>query len=464
MTNITTVPYFYDKQFRRYIQQFIRLFSGFQFQIATDTDGNPVYQTVPVRYGDSNRMANHILKQNSENKTLTVPMISCYISGLNMDPAMRTYPQFEDKLKVFEKKYNDETGAYENELGNMYTVERHQPVPYRLQMNCDIWTSNTDQKLQLLEQILVLFNPSLNIHTNNNPLDWSTLSVVELQQTLWSNRTIQQGVDDIIDVSTLIFSMPVLINPPAKVKRNVLIHTIINNIHTIPTDTADDIKNIEDLIAVSEGSSYQIITLENYKVRIITDSSGVTTAKILTKNNGSTNTEGGPLTWDYVLRSYGEFRPNISQIRLKQTTNPGEWATDIIGTLNTHPTNSDLLLVDLDNDTIPSNTQDPITAIIDPQANYPGDGTLSAATVGDRYLLSDDISNGPTWGGTIANKNDIIEYNGVSWSVTFDASANTESEHYTTNLTTLDRLKWTGEQWINAYEGTYNAGYWRIYL
>src|SRR6056300_1453451 len=163
MTNITTVPYFYDKQFRRYIQQFIRLFSGFQFQIATDTDGNPVYQTVPVRYGDSNRMANHILKQNSENKTLTVPTISCYISGLNMDPAMRTYPQFEDKLKVFEKKYNDETGAYENELGNMYTVERHQPVPYRLQMNCDIWTSNTDQKLQLLEQIRVLFNPCLNI-------------------------------------------------------------------------------------------------------------------------------------------------------------------------------------------------------------------------------------------------------------------------------------------------------------
>lgn len=463
MSNITTVPYFYDKQMRRYIQQFIRLFSGFQFQIATDSSGNPVYQTVPVRYGDTNRMANHILKENSENKTLSVPMISCYISGFNIDPSMRTYPQFEDKVKVFEKKYNEETGEYVNDLGNSYTVERYQPVPYRLQMSCDIWTSNTDQKLQLLEQILVLFNPSVNIHTHNNPLDWSTLSVVELNQVLWSNRTVQQGVDDIIDISSLIFQMPVLINPPAKVKRSVLINTIINNIHTIPTDSASDIVDIEDLIAVSEGSSYQVITLEDYKVRVTTNDSGVTTARILNKTGGSTNTEGFPLTWNYVIKSYGEFRSGISQIRLKQTTNPGQWSTDIIGTLEEHPTENDLLTVTLDQDTIPVNTQDPIDAIIDPQLNYPGDGTLTVSA-GTRYLLVNDIPDGTAWSGTSANKNDIIEYNGVSWSVTFDASANTETEHFTTNITTLDKLKWTGDQWINAYEGTYNAGFWRIYL
>jgi len=464
MTNITTVPYFYDKQFRRYIQQFIRLFSGFQFQIATDTDGNPVYQTVPVRYGDSNRMANHILKQNSENKALSVPMISCYITGLNIDPGLRTYPQFEDKLKVFEKKYNEETGEYVNEVGNAYTIERYQPVPYRLQMNCDIWTSNTEQKLQLLEQILVLFNPSVNIHTNNNPLDWSTLSVVELEQTLWSNKTIQQGVDDVIDVSSLIFTMPILINPPSKVKRSTLIHTIINNIHTIPTDSASDIKNIEDLIAVSEGASYQVITLENYKVRITTDSNNVTTAKILSRSNGTTNSEGSPLTWDYVLRSYGELRENLSQIRLKQNPDPGSWGDDIIGTLSSHPTDDDLLIVNLDTDTISANTINPVNAVIDPQLNYPGDGTLAAAVLGTRYLLTNDIADGSAWGGLSANKNDIIEYNGANWSVSFDASTNTENEQYTTNLTTLDKLKWTGEQWINAYEGTYNAGYWRLYL
>ena len=50
--------YFYDKQIRRYIQQFIRLFSGFSVQMGKNEEsGLPVFHKVPVRYGDINRMA-----------------------------------------------------------------------------------------------------------------------------------------------------------------------------------------------------------------------------------------------------------------------------------------------------------------------------------------------------------------------------------------------------------------------
>lgn len=458
--SITTVPYHYDKQFRRYIQQFMRLFSGFQFLISTDIDGNPIYQTVPVRYGDTSRMANHILKQNSENKVLTVPMISCYITNLAQDSEWRTFPQHEDKTTVYEKKFNDETKEYENEVGDSYTVTRHQPVPYRLQMNCDIWTSNTEQKLQILEQILVLFNPSVNIHTNNNSLDWSTLSYVELMQVLWTNRAIPQGVDDIIDIASLQFQMPILVNPPAKVQKNTLIQTIINNIHTVDTGTADDF-SVDDLSNV-DYTTYQIITLGNYKMRIITDNAGNTTAEILNSAGGSTNDAGNPLTWSHVLANYGEFRPTLSQIRLRKTTDPGDISTDIIGTLDTHLTNGSLLNVTIDTDTLPGNTQNPITTIVDPQNGNDWSVITGAAVAGSRYLLLGDIPDGQV--GYPAVTNDIVEYNGVTWSTTFDASANSASIHYTTNLTTLDKLKWTGEQWINAYEGTYNAGYWRVYL
>ena len=44
------MQYFYDKQMRRYIQQFIRLFSGFSVEMGTKEDGTKIYQTVPVRY------------------------------------------------------------------------------------------------------------------------------------------------------------------------------------------------------------------------------------------------------------------------------------------------------------------------------------------------------------------------------------------------------------------------------
>ena len=160
-SKITAVPYFYDKQLRRYIQQFIRIFAGFQVAMHSDAEGNTVYQTAPVRYGDVSRMAAHIVRENSENIMNTVPFISCYVTNLNLVPERRTYQDHVDKVQVYEKKYDQTKGEYVNERGNSYTVERHAPVPYIMQMNTDIWTSNTDQKLQLLEQMLVLFNPTL---------------------------------------------------------------------------------------------------------------------------------------------------------------------------------------------------------------------------------------------------------------------------------------------------------------
>ncbi len=461
MSNITAVPYFYDKQIRRYIQQFIRLFAGFQYARNYDSAGNVVYETVPVRYGDISRVAAHIIKQNSENMLNTVPFISCYVTGLTMAPGDRTYQQYEEKVPVIEKKYNDISRSYEEEQGNIYTLTRHQPVPYRMQMQVDIWTSNTEQKLQLLEQILVLFNPSLNIHTNNNALDWSTLSYVELTNTNWSNRTIPQGVDDVIDIASLTFDIPVLINPPAKVTKNSMIHTILTNIHGLATGTARDIENVTDINPLF--TSYKVVTLENYKLRFEKDSTGFATAQILNRSHASTDNDGNLIIWKTTLEPFGELRDDISQLRLKTSDDPKEYSTDIIGTMKEHPTDPEKVIITLDEDTLPANTQPPVDAIINPQYNQPGDGTLTPAATGDRYLLLDNVPDTTIW-GVAANKNDIIEYTGAAWQVTFDASANTNSIHHTVNLVTQDKLKWTGTEWINAYEGIYNAGFWRIYL
>lgn len=457
MTNITAVPYFYDKQFRRYIQQFIRLFAGFQYVKGYTADAHPIYHTVPTRYGDLSRMVAHIKRENTENTLSTVPFISCYVTSLQPNVNGRVFPQFEDKQTVIEKKYDNETNSYINEYGNSYTISRHMPVPYTLTMQADLWTSNSEQKMQLLEQILVLFNPSLNIHTTNNPLDWSSLSVVELTTTQWSNRSFPQGIDDVIDIASLTFEMPILINPPAKVQKNSMIHTIITNLHEVKTGDAINIQSLTDINAIT--TSYTVVTLENYKMKFEVDNSGNATAKILNRSGLS---EAG-LTWKSLFDSFGEFRNSISQLRLKQTDDPSDTSTDIVGILSTNSDNT-LLTVTLDTNTLPTNTQPVVDAVINPQYNYPGDGTLTAAASGDRYLLLEDAPSGGAWGTISANKNDIIEYNGTVWNVIFDASNNTSSTHFTTNTTTFDKLKWTGTQWVNAYEGIYNPGFWRIYL
>tara|TARA_B100000963_G_scaffold124129_1_gene108304 strand:- start:21824 stop:23227 length:1404 start_codon:yes stop_codon:yes gene_type:complete len=462
-SKLTAVPYFYDKQLRRYIQQFIRIFAGFQVAMHVDEAGELVYQTVPVRYGDVSRMAAHIVRENSENMLQTTPFISCHVTGLEVAPQMRTFSQYEETVPVYEKKYNEATNSYENEVGNAYSIQRHQPVPYTLNMQVDLWTSNTEQKLQMLEQILVLFNPTLNIHTSNNPMDWSTLSYVELIASTWSMRAIPSGVDDIIDISTMTFTMPVLINPPAKVVKNSVIHTIIDNIEDVDADALSSLRLGNDYTPLF--TSFKVVTLDALKMKFEVDSSGNATAQLLSENGTNLDSSGNILNWATTLKGFGEIRDDVSQLRLKQTTDPSITTGDVIGTIKINSGNVNLLDITIDSATKPANTQGTVDAVINPQSNTPGDGTLPAAVDGQRYLILADIAGGAGWLGSTAKKNDIIQYSvGTNqWNTVFDSSA-VGTIQYVTNTTTLDSLKWTGTDWVNSFEGTYNPGFWRVYL
>ena len=449
--------YFYDKQIRRYIQQFIRLFAGFNVQMGKDDDGLPIYQQVPVRYGDINRMAAHITRENSENVVNSVPFISCYVTALNMLPERRTYQDYTEKMQVFEKKFDQESGQYLNERGNSYTVERHAPVPYMLQMNCDVWTSNTDQKLQLLEQILVLFNPTLDIRTSSNIVDWSALSHVEMTNTTWSTRSVGSSIDDIIDVSTISFDVPVYINPPAKVQQQKLIHTVINELYSLTDEGLDAFDN--NLPFDRSTLEYTIVTYEDKKARFENDK-----LYLLNADGTNLNDEGTVLDWTEETKPFGVIREGISQLRLRKNgSDPSDKSNDIIGKLSFDPNNVNALLVDIDDTTLPANTVNAVNAIVDPQRNYPGDGTVPAPVAGQRYILLNDIPQNAYWSGLNAKKYDIVEYNGSAWIVSFD-SANVNTTEYVTNVATQDQLEWSGSEWLNSNEGVYNAGYWRLYL
>lgn len=220
------MQYWYSAQLRQYRLQFIRAFSNFFVKY-----GNGDLVRVPCRYGDPTRVAASVLRGNSENKILTTPMITCVITGLNMSPSRRQDPQLVQSVQINERKYDAELGRYTNEIGNRYTVERHMPVPYDLTMQVDIWTDNLDTKEQLLEQILVLYNPAIDVQTSVNPIDWTVLSIIEMQDSItWSSRSIPVGTENPIDVASFQFKLPIWINPPAKVKKQSIIHQIVTNI------------------------------------------------------------------------------------------------------------------------------------------------------------------------------------------------------------------------------------------
>ena len=139
------MQHFYDAQIRRYITQTIRVLSNFTVRY-----GDGTLHRVPVLYGDADRQAANIIKQNSENKINSVPRISVYVSELKLDRNRLSDASYVGKLHFRERGISD--GGYDQTNGRNYTVERIMPTPFTLGLKVDIWSANTDQKLQLLEQ------------------------------------------------------------------------------------------------------------------------------------------------------------------------------------------------------------------------------------------------------------------------------------------------------------------------
>jgi len=139
--------HFYDGQVRPYIKQLMRIVSNFPAK-----DGKDKETIVPVMYGDLTRQVANIIRDNSENKLPSAPRMSVYITALELDKDRLTDASYTRSVNVRERAYDSEAGEYLNSQGANYTVERLIPTPYMMRANVDIWSSNTDQKLQILEQ------------------------------------------------------------------------------------------------------------------------------------------------------------------------------------------------------------------------------------------------------------------------------------------------------------------------
>jgi hypothetical protein len=98
--------------------------------------------------------------------------------------------------------------------------------------------------------------------------------------------------------------------------------------------------------------------------------------------------------------------------------------------------------------------------VIDPTRAAPGAG-LPAAAVGQRYIVVSSPAEIPAWAGLVANPEDIIEYNGSAWVISFDAAASTAVE-YVLNIASNQQLAFMDGQWILSYEGIFQPGYWRL--
>lgn len=467
--------FWYDGQLKRYLTQFMRIMSNFSWQ-----DGYGVQKQIPVRYGDMNRQVAQIMKKNSENVVQSAPFIACYIKDLEYDRTRLQDPTFVGKMHIRERAYDAQGQEYLNVQGANYTVERIMPSPYIMKLTADIWTTNVDQKLQIIEQLAAIFNPAIEIQTSNNFVDWTSLSYVELVDTKFSSRQIPAGLEQDIDIATYNFTTPVLISAPAKVKKLGIITKIISSIF----DESPDITFGEMDALGGNPISVTVTTLGDLSIMILNN-----TATLIQPDNIHSNINSDPIaapvnfgtnpSWVSILDLYpGKFTAGLSQVRM---TKPD--GNEIVGFISLDPIDDTIMHINFDSDTVPMNTllvdmntlnpRGTIDAIVNPQSFNPRpiqlNGSLGWPASDTRYLILEDISyDVKAWENQdgspfLAKANDIIQWDGSKWNIIFDSITDTSSI-YITNSRTGIQYTWNGTSWLKSFEGVYDPGQWRLIL
>jgi len=205
--------YYYNEQFKRAITQFSSIFSGLQVLTGVREDGERHAMDVPVRYGSIDRVVASVSNGFTQNKMLTLPVMSTYLLEVELAPERRKGVGMTERKTIM-----PQGGVFPNDLKVM---ERYMPIPYNMTFELAIYASNMDQMFQILEQILIVFDPTLQIQTNDSPYDWTSQTNVELL-SIQQEENYPIGTEKRMIVWTLNFRMESWITPPMDLKDNLV--------------------------------------------------------------------------------------------------------------------------------------------------------------------------------------------------------------------------------------------------
>jgi hypothetical protein len=205
--------YFYNKQIKTYILQFMAIFTGLQVMIGKLNTSNETLIDVPIHYGYKDRIVAAILADNTQNTPIRLPTMSAFVKDIQLSEK-----RFKGVGMERRTAYVPVGGLIPDDIK---VVHQRMPVPYDLTMELAIYASNSDQMFQILEQLMPLFDPLLQIQLSDAPFDWTKITTVKLTNTAIENNY-PIGIDRRIIQTTLTFEMPIYIETPADVHRDFI--------------------------------------------------------------------------------------------------------------------------------------------------------------------------------------------------------------------------------------------------
>jgi len=147
--------HFYHKQIRNSVIAFGTIFNNINIK-RLDSSGNPLQTIkVPLSYSPKEKFIARLEQQasltGSDSKVaITLPRMAFDVVGYSYDPTR--------KLNKNQKVTAVTTNADTTKLNSQYS-----PVPYDISFELNVFTSNSDDGLQIIEQILPYFQPDYTV-------------------------------------------------------------------------------------------------------------------------------------------------------------------------------------------------------------------------------------------------------------------------------------------------------------
>jgi len=229
--------YNYEHQLKAYIVQFAAVFANLQVKIGRRDGTEPQLISVPIKNASQDRVVGSIKGNNTQNKPIRLPLMSYQLLGLELDPNLRKGLGASRRSSVMPTG-----GLYPDDFK---VVQQRMPVPYRANFELSIWASNQDQHYQIVEQILTLFDPLIQLQVSDDVFDWTRITTLELTDIRF-DETVPMGTDKRTIQTSMSFSVVVHLSMPADVRNNV-INDIFIRIGAVSQDVNTALEILEDL-------------------------------------------------------------------------------------------------------------------------------------------------------------------------------------------------------------------------
>lgn len=214
-------------QIERYIGQFMRVFSGFQVQDGVERNNQLLTKRVPVVYGNMSRIVATILNKRDFLTNNRIPMIAANMISLEPDPNNKRSPHHVDIRNV-----KSPNGAVLNQLSGPAFI---------MNMELSVYASSTTELFEIVEQILLIFNPRVAIQTSSDLYDSNYITDIALT-SIQPEIQYPMGTEQPIVTMSMTFELPIRLKYPRGFSDNIIEQIIAN------VKTTDDVIDIQTTI------------------------------------------------------------------------------------------------------------------------------------------------------------------------------------------------------------------------